>query len=283
VAKSPAKVSVECPHCGFKQMEYAAARNTLCRQCGKHYPMATAKHTEGSSILPAGGAAEIPQSLFQRVERLWNRQRITAVVCFDCGTTQELNSAASSTICPSCSVHMDLRDYKINTSFSRAIRTHGEVYVTSSGDLSSSSVFCRSAIIEGKLRGSLQCTEKAEFKAPAKVQGKLRAGVVVIGKKADVQFFRQLHVGSIEIRGRMTGEIVAETVVTIRSTGSLDGNVVARSINVEKGGRFSGQLAIGQKSWEQAELLAGVESTKPSPIATTHRPPSHPFGLPATS
>ena len=70
---------------------------------------------------------------------------------------------------------MDLRDYKINTAFSRAIRTHGEVHVTSSGDLSSSSVVCRSAIIEGKLRGSLQCIEKVEFRAPAKVQGKVTA------------------------------------------------------------------------------------------------------------
>ena len=178
---------------------------------------------------------------------------------------------------------MDLRNYKVNTAFSRAIRTHGEVYVTSSGDLSSSSVVCRSAIIEGKLRGSLHCIEKAEFRAPAKVQGKLSTPLVIIGKKADVQFFRQLQVGSIEIRGKMIGEIVAETVVTIRSTGSLDGNVVARSINVEKGGTFSGQLIIGQKNYEQAELLSGVESIKPSVIAKVRRPPQHPFGLPTTS
>jgi len=264
-------------------MEYAAARNTICRQCGKNYPVAATERSETKSVLGSGGASAA-QALLQRVGGLWNRPRITAVVCFDCGAKQELNSAATSTICPSCSVHMDLRDYKINTSFSRAIRTHGEVHVTSSGDLSSSSVFCRSAIIEGKLRGSLQCTEKAEFRAPAKVQGKLSAPVVVIGKKAVVQFFRQLHVGSIEIRGKMIGEVVAQTVVTIRSTGLLDGNVVARSINVEKGGTFSGQLAIGGKSWEQAELLAEVESANPSTIAKVRRPPPpEPFGLPATS
>ena len=282
MAKSPAKVSVECPHCGFKQMEYVAAKSTLCRQCGKHYVVAATERAEAKSLLATGGT--IPaQSFLQRVEGIWNRQRITSVVCFDCGTKQELNSAATSTICPSCSVHMDLRDYKINTAFSRAIRTHGEVHVTSTGDLSSSSVVCRSAIIEGKLRGSLHCIEKVEFRAPAKVQGKLSAPLVVIGKKADVQFFRQLQVGSIEIRGKMSGEIVAQTVVTIHSTGSLDGNVVARSINVEKGGTFSGQLAIGQKKWEQAELLADVESTKPSALAKARRPPPHPFGLPATS
>ena len=283
MAKSPAKVSVECPHCGFKQMEYAAAKSTLCRQCGKHFVVAVTERVAVAKPALELGGVVAAQSLRQRFEGMWNRPRITSVACFDCGTVQELNSAATSTICPSCSVHMDLRDYKINTAFSRAIRTHGEVHITSSGDLSSSSVVCRSAIIDGKLRGSLHCIEKVEFRAPGKVQGKLTAPLVVIGKKADVQFFRQLQVGSIEIRGKMSGEIVAETVVTIRSTGSLDGNVVARSINVEKGGTFSGQLVIGQKTWEQAELLPVVEGTKPRTLAKARRPPPHPFGLPATS
>ncbi|MDQ3117326.1 MAG: polymer-forming cytoskeletal protein [Verrucomicrobiota bacterium] len=274
---------MECPHCGFKQMEYAAARNTLCRQCGKHFVVAASERTEApKAALELGGVVDRP-SLLQRLEGMWNRPRITSVTCFDCGTIQELNSAASSTICPACSVHMDVRDYKINTAFSRAIRTHGQVHVTSAGDLSSSSVLCRSAIIDGKLRGSLQCSGKVEFRAPAKVQGKVSAPEVIIGKKADVQFFRRLQVGSIEIRGKMSGEIVAETVVTIRSTGSLDGNVVARSINVEKGGTFTGELVIGEKNLEQAELIPGVEElTKPRATAKS-RPPPHPFGLPATS
>jgi len=263
-------------------MEYAAARNTLCRQCGKHFPMANETPPAKASF-DFNGSIAAAQTFFRRFEGIWNRNRVTSVACFDCGMTQELNSAASSTICPSCSVHMDLRDYRINTAFSRAIRTHGSVYVTSTGDLSSSSVFCRSAIIEGKLRGSLQCIEKVEFRAPAKVQGKLSAPLVIIGKRAHVQFFRQLHVGSIEIRGRMAGEIVAQTIVTIRSTGALDGNVVARAINVEKGGTFAGQLIIGQKSYEQAELLPDFAVTKPKPGSRLRRPPRHPVGLPATS
>jgi cytoskeletal protein CcmA (bactofilin family) len=264
-------------------MEYAAAKSTLCRQCGKHFVVAAAERVAVARPALELGGVVAAQSLRQRFEGVWNRPRITSIVCFDCGTVQELNSLATSTICPSCSVHMDLRDYKINTAFSRAIRTHGQVHVTASGDLSSSSVVCRSAIIDGKLRGSLHCTEKVEFRAPAKVQGKLTAPEVLIGRKADVQFFRQLQIGSIEIRGRMSGEIAAETVVTIRSTGSLDGNVVARSINVEKGGRFSGQLIIGQKKLEQAELLPEVGETIKPRSGGKLRPPPHPFGLPATS
>jgi cytoskeletal protein CcmA (bactofilin family)/ribosomal protein S27E len=282
VAKTPVKVSVECPHCGFKQNEYAAAKSTLCRQCGRHFLVASPTPSVAKANLELGGVVE-SQSLLRRLQHIWHRPRITSVACFDCGHRQELNSAATSTICPNCSVHMDLRDYKINTAFSRAIRTHGNVHVTSSGDLSSSSVVCRCALIDGKLRGSLQCIEKVEFRAPAKVQGKFSAPEIVIGKKANVQFFRQLKVGSIEIRGKMSGEIVAETVVTIRSSGSLDGNVVARSINVEKGGTFTGQLVIGQKKWEQAELIPGIEEAPRPSSGKLRRPPAHPFGLPATS
>jgi cytoskeletal protein CcmA (bactofilin family) len=261
-------------------MEYAAARSTLCRQCGKHF-LIEGERAPAKPSFDFSETISAAHSLLHRVQGAWHRPRITSVACFDCGAVQELNSAATSTICPSCSVHMDLRDYRINTSFSRAIRTHGSIYITSSGDLSSSSVVCRSAIIEGKLRGTLQCIEKVEFRAPAKVQGKLSAPLVIIGKRADVQFFRQLQVGSIEIRGRMVGEIVAETVVTIRSAGTLDGNVIARAINVEKGGTFTGQLVIGKKSYEQAELLPDLETTKPK--TRLRRPPAHPFGLPATS
>ena len=280
MARSPAKVSVDCPHCGFKQLEYAAARSTLCRQCGKHF-VVTPVAAEAKAVAPKEEAVAGP-SFFQRFEGLWNRPRITAVNCYDCGTGQEITSAATSTICPSCSVHMDLRDYKITGSFSRLIRTHGEVHITSSGDVSSSQVTCRAAIIDGKLRGSLHCHERAEFRAVGKIQGKLVAPVIVIAKKANVQFFRQLQVGSIEIRGTMSGEIAAETVVTIRHGGSLDGNVVARSINVEKGANFTGQLVIGRQKLEQAELLPDFGEPR-SPGKKTAPSPATGLRLPATS
>jgi len=28
---------VECAHCGFKQVEYAAAKSSICRQCGHYF------------------------------------------------------------------------------------------------------------------------------------------------------------------------------------------------------------------------------------------------------
>jgi cytoskeletal protein CcmA (bactofilin family) len=193
----------------------------------------------------------------QRFDGLWKSKRARVIECFDCHRQQEVSGAASSTICPSCSAHIDLSDYKIATSFSRSIQTTGEVHVTAKGDLSSSSVRCRRAVIEGRLRGNLDSAGTIIIYASGKIPGRLSASEMVIEKRAQVQFFRRVRVGSIEIRGRMSGEIVADGLVTIRKNGVLEGNVAAKSINVEKGGAFSGQLVIGKGNLQQAELLPG--------------------------
>jgi cytoskeletal protein CcmA (bactofilin family) len=197
----------------------------------------------------------------QRFDGLWKSKRTSVIECFDCHRKQEVSGAATSTICPSCSAHIDLSDYKITTSFSRSIRTTGEVHVTTKGDLSSSSVACRRAIIEGRLRGNLDSAGPIIVNTSGKIPGKLSASEMVIEKRAEVYFFRRVRVGNIEIRGRMRGEIIAGGLVTIRKHGSLEGTVTAKAINVEKGGVFSGQLIIGKGNLQQAELLPTEKPT----------------------
>jgi cytoskeletal protein CcmA (bactofilin family) len=202
----------------------------------------------------------------QRLDGLWKSKRTSVIECFDCHRKQEVSGAATSTICPSCSAHIDLSDYKIATSFSRSIRTTGEVHVTAKGDLSSSSVRCKRAVIEGKLRGNLESAGPIIINTSGKIPGKVSASEIIIEKRAEVQFFRRVRVGNIEIRGRMAGEIIANGMVTIRKNGALEGHVTAKAINVEKGGVFSGQLVIGKGNLQQAELLpaekaAGAKGT----------------------
>jgi cytoskeletal protein CcmA (bactofilin family) len=201
----------------------------------------------------------------QRFEGLWKSKRTNVIECFDCQRKQEVSGAATSTICPSCSAHIDLSDYKVTTSFSRSIRTRGEVYVTTKGDLSSSSVRCQRAIIEGRLRGNLDCAGTIVINTSGKILGKLSASEIVVEKRCEVQFFRRVRVGNIEIRGRMLGEIVAEGLVTIRKNGVLEGNVTAKAINVEKGGTFSGQIVVGRRALQQTELLPNGSPTGSEP------------------
>ncbi|MCA1660034.1 MAG: polymer-forming cytoskeletal protein [Verrucomicrobiaceae bacterium] len=263
---------MDCPHCGFKQMEYAAVKSTMCRQCGSAFAPSAPKQPEIKLRAPREAVASAPAavadhaaSLLHKLDGLWGKQRSAVVECFECKTKQEVTSAAHSTTCRRCSAHLDLRDYKITTSFSRAIRTHGQVHVTAKGDLSSSQVMCRSALIEGKLRGDLHCAGTLTIHYSGKVPGRVLAEHVLIERRSVVQFFRRVRTKTIEIRGQMVGDIIAEGVVVIHRNASLDGNVTAKSISVEKGGVFTGQLVIGNAGLTQAELLP---TQAPEPTST---------------
>jgi cytoskeletal protein CcmA (bactofilin family) len=154
------------------------------------------------------------------------------------------------------------------------------VYITSKGDVSSTSVICRSAVVEGKLRGNLHCTESLTLDFSGKIPGRVTSKHVLVEKKATVQFFRRVLVSDIEIKGHVSAEIVAETLVTIHKNASLEGNVTAKGIRVEKGGLFSGQLVIGKANLTQAELLpeqkpaASSESEVGVPRAVAHPLPA---------
>jgi len=252
-------------------MEYAAAKSTMCRQCGSAFAPSIPRteirlRPPREDVAPVAAVEAASASILRKFDGLWSKPRNSIVECFDCKAKQEVSSSASSTTCPKCSAHLDLRDYKITTSFSRAVRTNGTVHVTAKGDLSSSNVFCRSALIEGKLRGNLVCSGTVTINYSGKIPGRVMSEHVLIERKADVQFFRRLRVKSLEIRGQMTGEVVAETVVVIHRNASLDGNVTAKAISVEKGGLFSGQLIIGSAGLQQGELLPAAAA--PAPVAT---------------
>jgi cytoskeletal protein CcmA (bactofilin family) len=155
------------------------------------------------------------------------------------------------------------------------------VHLAAKGDLGSSSVICRSALIEGKLRGNLHCDDTATINFSGKIPGLLSARHVIVERKADIHCSRRIRAGSIEIKGTMSGEIIAETMVTIYKRGSLEGSVTARAISVEKGGMFSGQLVIGQAGLTQGELLpeqkpaagsvpeADISGSAPQPLQAT--------------
>ncbi len=270
----PAKVSVECPHCGFKQMEYAAAKSSICRQCGRYFSPFTPKPGLKLRVKEEAPAPE-NSSLLHRFEDLWKRQRSSVIECFECNRKQQVCGGATSTICPACSAHIDLRDYKISGGFSRSIRTRGDVHLAAKGDLSSSSVICRSALIEGKLRGNLHCDDTVTINFSGKIPGRLSGRHVIVERKADIHCSRRVRAGSIEIKGKMSGEIIAQTMVSIHKKGVLEGNVTAKSITVEKGGMFSGQLVIGPADLTHGELLP-----EPKPAAASAPEPDIPEVVP---
>src|SRR5881227_1447582 len=142
-------------------MEYASAKSSICRQCSRSFSPFAPKPGLKLRTTEETPAQESSSSIFGRLEDFWKRQTTALVECFECKRKQQVSGAAMSTICPGCSAHIDLRDYKITSGFSRTIRTRGDVHLTAKGELGSNSVVCRSALVEGKLRGNLYCDDTA--------------------------------------------------------------------------------------------------------------------------
>jgi len=241
------KISADCPHCGFTQLESAYAKSTFCRKCGEHYSIEKLLLKETESLKGP--------SLFDKLGKLLARETVRQVACLSCKHSQQVSSAAQSSLCPACGSYIDLRDFKIAGPFGRTIQTQGEVFITSKGDASSSRIVCREALIEGQMRGTLTSTGATRVKVRGKILGAVEAYHLIIEKRADVEFIRPLKVHSMEVNGRVSARVVCENHVTINKGGYLEGTVFAKAINVERGGVFSGQLFIGPQEMEQGELL----------------------------
>ena len=236
--QSPEKVSADCPHCGYSQLESAIAKSTFCRKCGEHYSIEKLLAKEASSLEAPG--------LFDRFRRLISRETEREVLCFACQAPQVVSSAAESTQCPKCGSYIDLRDFKISGPFGRSIQTQGEVYIGPKGDATSQRILCGEARVEGKMRGQMICTGTIAVRVTGKLQGSMEGGTVVVEKKSDIEFVRPLKAKNVQIDGHVKGQIHCDGRVTINKKGVLEGTVYAKSIVVEKGGIFSGNLVIGE-------------------------------------
>lgn len=241
------KISVECPHCGSPQMEPATAKSTYCRKCSRHIDIEKTQ---------AGGPPESKRSYFiKRIEAFLGHETTKIVRCNKCEATQQVDGLAKSIICAECGTHMDLRDFKISSHHSGNIHTQGFVEVTSRGELNSQKVVCSEAIVEGQIHGILICdTVRMRYK------GMLFCGIeaqqLIVEKGADAELSRPVKVSSAQVNGRFSARIMAEGVVTVGKTGWLEGTVYAKSINIEQGGVFQGELFIGQKELSQPDLLS---------------------------
>lgn len=243
------RIEVHCPHCGNTQIEPELAKSTFCRKCGGYVQLATGQKSSGSQGI------EKHSSVLQKLEDFLGVQRTVVAHCFECTGKRQIPKSATSTLCPQCGAYIDIQDYRIVGSFSRSIRTRGNVIVTGRGDLSSNRVICDSADIQGAMRGSLICNGKVRIKIKGKLTGSIQAKSVYIDKKCEAEFVRPIRAESVEIEGTISARIISTGTVIIQKTGRFTGALFGRGFTVEKGGEFFGELSIGNVELKQGELL----------------------------
>jgi cytoskeletal protein CcmA (bactofilin family)/endogenous inhibitor of DNA gyrase (YacG/DUF329 family) len=258
MAKGPAKITVACPFCGATQQESEHAKSTFCRKCGKHVQLDKLQRRQTRAPIvaaapPAQPAQPENPGLIDRLTKIFQREHVRHVNCLHCNTAQSVSSLAKSGSCTHCGHYLDFRDIKIDGSFSKSIETHGVITITRSGELTSPKVSCAAAVVIGKVNGNLVCSTTAHVRTRGRVLGSISARQLIIEKQASVEFVRPLHVGVAEINGKISARIFADTVI-INKNGALDGAVTAKSIKIERGGIFHGDLVIGQHKEEQQEL-----------------------------
>jgi len=99
-------------------MEYAAAKSSICRQCGRSFSpfvpkpglkLRTKEETPRQRALPFLAGSRILEAATQFDYR-----------CFECKRNSRSVRGDLDNL-PACSTHIDLRDYKITSGFSRSI------------------------------------------------------------------------------------------------------------------------------------------------------------------
>ncbi len=87
-----------------------------------------------------------------------------------------------------------------------------------------------------------------------KIEGEISSdGHLVVGREADVQ--AEVKVGSIQVAGKVIGNITAKDRVEILSSGKVVGDVATPKLAVEEGAHFTGHC--------QMELEEGEERVIP--------------------
>ncbi|MEM8954637.1 MAG: restriction endonuclease [Verrucomicrobiota bacterium] len=115
-------------------------------------------------------------------------------------------------------------------------------------------------------RGSAK--KNLNFRKSETVDVKVQCNKLTIGKKADVQFMKEVHAMKITIRGRAVGNFTCNGTVTIEPTGTVVGMVAARAIQLIPDGILDGEMKI----LNAAEIVPVAED----PVETFWGCRSHP-------
>ena len=304
MAKPIAKITVRCPHCSAEQQEPELVKSTFCRSCSEYFAIsastlagappapppptirtkrrAAAAEADTDPPPPAAAVEEVHAGtgLLHRIDGLFSsKPKHRIAQCFECSSAHEVSGTAHSSTCKACGAYIDLEDHKINGSFSRNIKTRGDIYVSAKGDLSSSKIICRDAVIHGKMRGNLVCSGRMSLKFQGRVTGSVETGELLVERGSEIEFSRPVKMGSGEIHGKVTGQFVAENHVIIGKHGALDGPVSASGFTVEKGGIFEGELTISPR--KPAGAVAAAPAEAAPAVAKADGPAAALVGQPA--
>ncbi len=111
-------------------------------------------------------------------------------------------------------------------------------------------------------RGEITGNEDLQIDGDCSGKIELKDNCLTIGPNALVE--ADVHARSIQIAGRLKGNVQAPERIELRKTGSLEGDVVTAGIVIEEGAVFRGSIDIVRPEAKKAE--AAPAARKPEPV-----------------
>lgn len=155
--------TLNCPHCQQSQEVLFSGLSTFCKSCHQVINLEKVFNPNHLSVT--------------------DRPALKRVACFYCKNQQSIPSKALSSFCKKCGKRINLQNYKITGKFNGSLETQGTLHVTPTGELRSN-VVCHSAIIEGKINGTIRALGKVELRQTAIIKGSIHAVNLVVKEGA---------------------------------------------------------------------------------------------------
>ncbi len=99
------------------------------------------------------------------------------------------------------------------------------------------------------------CETEGTLRIEGDLQGTVRAGkAVVVGKDGVVR--GDIYTQDAIIGGKVTGTVVAESRLELQATCVIDGEIQARRIKLDEGGKVNGEIRTGEVQQKPAAATA---------------------------
>lgn len=123
------------------------------------------------------------------------------------------------------------------------------------------------SIIGPGMRVNGDCETEGTLRIEGIVNGKVQAGkAVVVGRDGVVK--GDIITQDAVIGGHVTGKVIAESRLELQETCVIDGEIRARRIKLEEGGRVNGLIHTGDVTGGQKPTAGGASSGSPIPPGT---------------
>lgn len=123
------------------------------------------------------------------------------------------------------------------------------------------------SIIGPGMKVTGDCETDGTLRIEGMVEGTVRAGkAVVVGKDGAVK--GDIYTQDAIIGGSVNGTLVAESRLELQATCAVEGEIRARRVKLDEGGRVKGTVQVGENAAIPTREGRAV-STPPSPVAPT--------------